>query len=47
MFLIAFPCGFGGNSEERESKTVQKMAQIKERGGCEEELSMLCIFIRK
>ena len=33
MFFIAFPCGFGAKNEERESKTAQKMARVKERGG--------------
>ena len=28
-----FPCSLGAKNEERESKTTQKMAQVKERGG--------------
>ena len=31
----AFPCGFGAKNEEPGSKTAQKMARVKERGGVE------------
>ena len=27
---VAFPCGLGAKNEERESKTVRKMVQVKE-----------------
>ena len=30
-----FPCGLGAKNEEQESKTMRKMAQVKERGGGE------------
>ena len=30
----AFLCGLGAKNEERESKTVRQMAQVKELGGC-------------